>query len=93
MEAFAAAEAAQTRREARDAERPLADIMLRADADGTTALVHRGVLCSYSRVFREALLSTPVTEVLPLPGTHGAELDVLTAWIYREAKPFTKVRR
>jgi hypothetical protein len=40
-----------------------------------------------------ALLTTPVTEVLPLPGTHGAELDVLTAWIYREAKPFTKVRR
>jgi hypothetical protein len=92
-DAAAAAAAAQAlRRREADEARPLADVTLRAEADGATARAHRGVLATHSRVLKEALLSTPHAEALPLPGKRGAELDVLTAWMYREHKPFTKVR-
>lgn len=77
------------RQHADEARRPFADITLRAERDCTTARVHRGVLCSLSRVFKEALLNTPKAEVLPLPGKCRAELDVLIAWMYH-LHPFTK---
>jgi hypothetical protein len=92
--AAAAAAAAQRRREEADETRPLADVTLRAEVDGASARVHRGVLATHSRVFKEALLSTAHADVLPLPGKNGAQLDALVAWLYRECEPpFTKVRR
>lgn len=86
-------EETQRLRKAADEARPLTDITLRAEADGATARVHRGVLACHSRVLKEALESTPETDVLPLPGKSGVELDTLTAWMYRECEvPFTTVR-
>jgi hypothetical protein len=68
------------------------DVTLRAEVDGATARVHRGVLAAYSPVLREAVVGT-TCEVVPLPGKSKAELDLLVAWMYRRYKnKLTKVR-
>jgi hypothetical protein len=73
-------------------ELPFTDVTLRAEADGATARVHRGVLAAHSPVLLEALVGTG-TDVIPLPGKSKAELDLLVAWIYRRKEgEFTQVR-
>jgi hypothetical protein len=68
------------------------DVTLRAEVDGATARVHRGVLAAYSPVLREAVVGT-TSDVIPLPGKSKAELDLLVAWMYRRYKSkLTKVR-
>ncbi len=68
-----------------------ADITLRAEADGTTARVHRGVLAAFSNAFKRALRATPDAQEIVLLGKNKDELDVLVKWLYR-AEQFTKVR-
>ena len=62
---------------------PLADLTLRAGADGAKARVHRGTLGLHSRVFLEAL-TVPASppEELPLPGKSIDDLKLLTAFMY-----------
>ncbi len=68
-----------------------ADITLRAEADGTTDHVHRGVLAAFSNAFKRALCATPNAQEIVLLGKNKDELDVLVKWLYR-AEQFTKVR-
>jgi hypothetical protein len=72
---------------------PFADLTLRAEADGATARVHRGVLATFSPVFEAALRAAPAdAREMVLVGKSKAELDLLVAWLYHE-HTFSKVRR
>ncbi len=71
---------------------PLADLTLRAEADGACARVHRGVLAYHSRVIDKLLRDTPTTDTMVLLGKGKAELDLLVAWLYRNEQ-FSTVRR
>jgi hypothetical protein len=75
-----------------DEKMPFADLRLRAEADGASARVHRGLLAACSPVFETALREAPAgTEEIMLLGKSKAELDLLVAWLYHE-HAFTKVR-
>jgi hypothetical protein len=89
-----AAEAAAGDAEDGDAESnsmPLADLTLRAEADGACARVHRGVLAYHSRVIDKLLRDTPTTHTIVLLGKSKAELELLVAWLYRNEQ-FSTVR-
>ncbi len=73
-------------------EMPFADLTLRAEADGATARVHRGVLATFSPVFEAALREAPEdAREMVLVGKSKAELDLLVDWLYQE-HAFTMVR-
>jgi hypothetical protein len=66
-----------------------ADVTLVATGDGAVAHAHRGVLATYSGVFRCALgpdvascCDADGEMRLPLPGKTQRELDLLLAWLY-----------
>jgi hypothetical protein len=89
----AAAAAAAVDEEKNKEELPFADLTLRAEADGATARVHRGVLAACSHVFETALREAPAdAREMLLLGKSKAELDLLVAWLY-QAHTFTMVRR
>jgi hypothetical protein len=62
----------------------LTDVVLRAEADGSTAQAHRGILATHSGVFREALAAdvTVSNGTLPLPGKTDADLSLLMGYLY-----------
>ena len=66
------------------------EVTLRAGADGSTARVSRGVLATFSRIFKDVLSSCKTVDELPLPGKTKAQLDLLVAWLRREEE-FTAV--
>ncbi len=75
---------------------PFADVTLLATADGARARVHRGVLATYSGVFRGALAPDVACDgdaVLPLPGKGAHELNLLVSFLYpssSRSEQFTK---
>jgi hypothetical protein len=68
------------------AELAFTDVVLRAEADGSTARAHRNILAAHSGVFREALAADVAAPlgVLPLPGKREADVQLLLGFLYPE---------
>jgi hypothetical protein len=62
----------------------LTDVVLRAEADGSTERANRCILVAHSGVFREALAADVAapSDTLPLPGKTGADVALLMGYLY-----------